>query len=238
MGINETILLQLKNTFANVPRKDKIVSLLFDEINLTYEVHYDPHSDYFKGLADDGLMRDPIEAASALVVMLTWINKKMKQTIGYWFLEKTGNTIKTHNIIKYAIEKVSSTGLIIKSIVCDQGPRNKSFPRAWALTIEKSFFFIKEIPDKIFFLFDLLHLLKSLRNNVEQKKLSYRGGNVDWNEIKKVYELSQENPLNLIPKISDRHFELGNFLKMSVSLAARLFRIHVHSTFSLQSYFS
>lgn len=223
VGINETVLLQLKNTFANVSKKDKLVSLLFDEINLTSEVHYDPHSDYFKGLADDGVIRDPVEAVSALVMMITWINKKMKQTIGYWFLGKTGNTIKTHNIVKYAIEKVSSTGLIVKSVVCDQGPRNKSLPKALGITIEKPFFFIKGIPDKIFFLFDPPHLFKSLRNNVEQKKLSYRGGTVDWNEIKKVYEFSQESPLNLIPKISDRHFELGNFSKMSVSLAVQVF---------------
>jgi len=142
VGINETVLLQLKNNFANAPRKDKLVSLLFDEINLTSEVHYDPHFDYFKGLADDGVTRDPVEAASALVVMITWINKKMKQTIGYVFLGKTGNTIKTHNIVKYALEKVSSTGLIVKSVVCDQGPRNKSLPRALGVTSEeKSFFF-------------------------------------------------------------------------------------------------
>lgn len=165
---------------------------MFDEINLTSEVHYDPSSDCFKGLADDGVTRDLIEAASALVLMITWINKKIKQSIGYCFLGKTNNTIKTHNIVKYAIEKVSSTGLIVKSVVCDQGPRNKSLPRVLGVTIEKSLFFIKGIPDKIFFLFDPSHLLKSLRNNVEQKKLIYRGGTVDWNEIKKVYELSQE----------------------------------------------
>lgn len=151
VGISETVLLQLKNTFANAPRKDKLVSLLFDEINLTSKVRYDPHSDYFKGLADDGVTRDPVEVASTLVMMIMWINKKLKQTIGYWFLEKTGNTIKTHNIVKYAIEEISSTGLIIKSVVYDQGLRNKSLPKALEITIEKSFFFIKEIPDKIFF---------------------------------------------------------------------------------------
>lgn len=231
VGVNETVLLQLKHTFANAPKKDKLVSLLFDEINLTPEVHYDPSSDYFKGLADDGVTRDSVEATSALVLMITWINKKMKQTIGYCFLGKTGNTIKTHDIVKYAIEKVSSTGLIIKSVVCDQGPRNKSLPRALGVTMEKSFFFIKEIPDKIFFLFDPPHLLKSLRNNVEQKKLTYRGGTVDWNEIKKIYELSQESPLNLIPKISNRHFELSHFSKMSVSLAAQVFSESMYTAY-------
>lgn len=90
------------------------------------------------------------------------------------------------------------------------------------ITIEKSFFFIKGISDKIFFLFDPPHLLKSLRNNVEQKKIELPRWNC-WLEIKKVYELSQENPLNLIPKISDRHFELSNFSKMSVSLAVQVF---------------
>lgn len=48
--------------------------------------------------------------------------------------------------------------------------------------------------------------------------MSCRDGTVDWNKIKKVYELSKESPLNLIPKISDSHFQLDNFSKMSAQV--------------------
>lgn len=59
--------------------------------------------------------------------------------------------------------------------------------------------------------------------------MSYRGGTVDWNEIKKVYELSLESPLNLISKILDRHFKLSNFSKMSVSFVAQVFSEFIYT---------
>jgi len=49
------------------------------------EVHYDPYTDEFIGLADDGIVREPIEAKSALVCMVTWIHLNMKQVLGYCF---------------------------------------------------------------------------------------------------------------------------------------------------------
>lgn len=76
----------MKHKFKNVPLKNKIVSLLFDEINLTAEVHYEPHINEIIGLADDGIIREPIEAKTALVCMITWIHLNMKQVLGYWFL--------------------------------------------------------------------------------------------------------------------------------------------------------
>lgn len=79
------------------------------------------------------------------------------------------------------------------------------------------------------FLFDPPHLLKSLRNNVEQKNWVTEAELLIG--IKKVYEFSLESPLNLIPKISDRHFQLGNFSKMSVSLAAQVFSESMYTAY-------
>lgn len=53
-GLNFTVLNQLKNNFRNCTFHDRLVSILFDEISLATEVHYDAANDFFHGYADDG----------------------------------------------------------------------------------------------------------------------------------------------------------------------------------------
>lgn len=104
-GLNSTVLNQLRNDFLNSTPQDRLVSVLFNEISLATEVHYDAANDFFHGYADDGVERTKEVAHCALVAMITWINKSMKQTIGYWFLSKSGNSAKTHKIMVNTIDK-------------------------------------------------------------------------------------------------------------------------------------
>jgi hypothetical protein len=48
---------QLKTSLGGLDKKDRLVNVLFDEINLSEEIHYDNHLDEFNGLADDGKTR-------------------------------------------------------------------------------------------------------------------------------------------------------------------------------------
>jgi hypothetical protein len=134
--------------------------------------------------------REPAKevAHCALVAMITWINKSMKQSVGYWFLGKSGNSDKTHLT-------------------------NHSFNLK---TGDEEF--------KVYLIFDPPHLFKSFRNNLFNKRLEYRGGFVDWELIHKVYLLSIETNINLIPKFKDSHFNMHkNSAKMTVSLATQIF---------------
>jgi hypothetical protein len=63
-GLNETVLKQLKTSLGGLNKKDRLVNVLFDEINLSEEIHYDNHLDEFKGLADDGKTRTDENAKS------------------------------------------------------------------------------------------------------------------------------------------------------------------------------
>lgn len=221
-GFNETVLANLKECFEKAPLKDRAVSIMIDEISLTAEIHYDRGTDKFIGLVDDGTSRLPIPATSALVVMVTWLNKTMKQVVGYWLLGGKANSDRTHNVILDAVDKVSETGLIVKSVICDQGPRNQGFVKKMNITVEKPYFERKN--HKIFFIFDPPHLIKSMRNNVMKKTLKYKGGYVYWTVLEKVFKLSRARPLNLIPKISEKHFDMSShFSKMKVSLATQVF---------------
>lgn len=229
-------MLQLKKQFKDEPLENRVVSLMFDEINLVSEIHYDPNADKFIGVADDGNIREPVEAKSALVAMISWINKKAKQPIGYWLLGSKNNADKTHEIILLTIQQVfEETGLIVKSIICDQGPRNQGLLHKLLITAENPFFFFNE--HKVFLIFDPPHLLKSLRNNLLIKILFYNGGKVSWKELETVFKLSEERFLNLLPKLSDKHFHLTNFSKMKVSLAAQVFSESMYTAYRVYNHF-
>ena len=85
-GLNETVLNELKRNSQKLSIEARVVNILFDEINLTAEIQYDNHLDQFKGIADNGKKRTSEIAKSALVAMITWIHKPMKEVVGYWFL--------------------------------------------------------------------------------------------------------------------------------------------------------
>ncbi|XP_043466375.1 uncharacterized protein LOC122501157 isoform X2 [Leptopilina heterotoma] len=231
-GFNKTIMSELKNQFKNQPIENKVVTLLFDEINLVSEIHYDPNTDKFVGVADDGVHRQPKAAKSALVAMISWIHMKAKQPIGYWFLGSEGNSEKTHDIMLLTIDEVfKETGLIVKAIICDQGPRNQGIVTKWDITSKKPYFVRNQ--HKIFIIFDPPHLLKSLRNNLLTKILNYNGGKISWKELEAVFKLSKETDLNLLPRITEKHFDLGNFSKMRVSLASQIFSESMHTAYKV-----
>ena len=146
-----------------------MVSVLFDEISLSSEIHYDPNKDQFSGIAD-GTNRQSQIATSALVAMVTWINRSMKQVVGYWFLSSVGNSNRTHEIIDSTVNKLFDANLIVKSNICDQAPRNQGLIKKFNISENKTSF--ERFEHKIFLIFDP-HLIKSLRNNIMIKILKY-----------------------------------------------------------------
>lgn len=86
------------------------------------------------------------------------------------------------------VEAIMEIGLIVKCIISDQGPRNQGLLKKLLITPAKPYF--ERNGHKIYIICDPPHLIKSIRNNVKTKKLLYKNGVVDWQEIVKVCKLS------------------------------------------------
>lgn len=101
----------------------------------------------------------------------------------------TGSGIKRDNlaiIIKESVQKLFDLGLTPVSIVCDQGTQNM---RMFSLrgTVKKPFF---EIFDrKLYLVYDMPHLIKSLRNNLLSGDLQIGSKIVSFDDVKKTYEI-------------------------------------------------
>ena len=95
--------------------------------------------------------------------MARGIYSQWKFPIAYYLTHSTVNKIILKNLIIDVLNKLIDVGLCPKLIVCDQGTTNQSALKLLNICENNPFFFIND--HKIYSLFDVLHLLKSVRNN-------------------------------------------------------------------------
>lgn len=173
-GISQTIMNHLKKKAAKINGKDGVCALLFDEIALKKRLIFNSKTDKVEGFEDLGenQYRYSEIADHALVFMLQGLHKKLKQPIAYYFVKGTISSQSLAVFIKDVIKAVTNIGYTVITTVCDQGPTNiGSFNllKEWCgIPATSNYFLLDE--EKIFMMFDIPQLFKSLRNNY------YNGG--------------------------------------------------------------
>jgi hypothetical protein len=101
-------------------KSEKLASLLFDEISLTEEIHYNATKDKIIGVVDDGENRTNERAG---------ITHSWKHVLGYWLLGAKHISGQIKGIVLKCLDAAAEVGLTVKSIVCDQGPLNKALAK-------------------------------------------------------------------------------------------------------------
>lgn len=222
----------LRKQFYNKTDDNKVVSLLFDEISIKENFQYDVTDDRIVGFVDNGHTRTNIPSTSILVCMMTGINIKFKQVVGYWLTAGADKNLDMHNVVMESITKIVDAGLIVKSIICDQGPKNQGLARKLNINVNRTYFIYNNV--KIFFFYDPPHLLKSVRNNLNKYDLLYKGNLVKWSFIKQVaLDIDDPLKLKLLPKINHHHIYLSNFKSMKVKYAAQIFSDSMNTAMSV-----
>lgn len=104
-----------------------------------------------------------MEAAKyALVLMIKGINRNWKQPIAYYLVSNSCSGIDLNLIIFSTIRRLRSIKLNGKSFITDQGSNFVKFFNSNHVTPEKPFFELDG--QKVIYIFDPPHLLKSTRN--------------------------------------------------------------------------
>lgn len=124
-GINPILMKVLKSNVEKLSPSQKYCSLLFDEMSISAELHYNEHLDRIEGFEDYGYERTQKFADHALVFMVRGITKKYKQPIAY-FNQGSTNSHRLSKIIKDVICEVYSTGLHVVATISDQGATNEA----------------------------------------------------------------------------------------------------------------
>ena len=85
---------------------------------------------------------------------------------------------------------------------------------------------------KIFALYDVPHLVKSVRNTLMKADIEFNGGCVaSFDIIRALYNEDNLKPTKILTKITYKHVFPNTFEKMRVSLAAQVFSLKVATAF-------
>jgi hypothetical protein len=110
---------------------------------------------------------------------------------------------------------------MVQSIVCDRGPLNQGLAKELNICKEKSYFI--QNGTKIYFIYDVPHLIKSMRNNLRKYDLVWEGKIVSWRHIKTAVESPHPVRVRMLPKIGYHHLNVNNFNAMKVKYATQIF---------------
>lgn len=240
-GLDETFLKVLGENIKQLKNKDKCCVILFDEVSLEAQLHYDHNVGYIMEFEDNGLGRTQNFADHSLVFMIKGITKKYKQPISYTFCQSSTNKHDLANQIRKVIQAVTSVSLKVVATICDQGTSNSAairvlhnytneyYLRRKENNYDDNFYEIQcgDERVKVINLYDPPHLIKGIRNNLLNKNLvcTINGERKEsrWQDIMDLYELDNNiQEVRMLPRLTREHVVPNEIRKMMVKNACQV----------------
>ncbi|CAI6369764.1 unnamed protein product [Macrosiphum euphorbiae] len=229
-GFNRSFLEHIKKKFEAKSYKEKACSVLFDEISIKEFLEYSKQYDFVEGFEDIGKIgRGNKTANTALVFMVRGIYSSWKFPIAYFLAHSAVKSKTLKTLIVDVIKELIGVGLCPKLTVCDQGTNNQSALKLLNVSEDKPYFFIDE--NKIFAIFDVPHLVKSIRNNLIGSVFKKDDKEISYTDIIDTYQVDKKNKKSrALLKITDAHIFPNSFQKMRVKFATQVFSHSMAST--------
>lgn len=222
-GIDEGLLDQLKLKCQGLPKNARTCVMAFDEMAIKDNLEYNKKLDIIEGFEDLGFLgRSAKKATQALVFSIRGLYGKWKMPISYFFSSNSITREKLKVLIVHNLETLFSIGYNPVAIVCDQGSNNRGAFTLLGVTKHRPFFEINN--KKIFCIYDVPHLFKSIRNNWLTGDFQLDTKTLSFNVIKEIFEIdSKSTTARALPKITEKHLNPNSFEKMCCSLALQIF---------------
>lgn len=222
-GINNIFFSHIEKKFQHKSYKEKACTVCFDEMYIKEFLEYSKDYDFIEGFQDLGTYgRINKSANCVLVFMARGIYTQWKFPIAYYLAHSGVNKNILKELIIDIVKKIFDVGLCPKLIVCDQSTSNQSALKLLNISEENPFFFVNG--HKIFTLYDVPHLLKSVRNNFIEACFQKDNKIFSFNDIKETYKIDKSNKKSkALIKITDSHIHPTSFQKMRVKLAVQVF---------------
>ena len=225
-GINEHVLSSIKTKASGMSDIEKDCILCMDEMSVKKNVLYDMCNDKLVGVEDLGEGKRCIElAGAALVMMVKGINSKWKQPISFYLINTSFHPEKLQITVQTILRRLSETELRVYGVVTDMGSNFVKMSKNLGVTKHSPYFRVDG--KKYFYMFDVPHLLKSMRNNLMKYdvKFCYEGTTqkASWKHIEAFYEKDSKLNFRITPKLTPNHLYPSNFTKMKVRYASQIF---------------
>nr|CAH7733463.1 unnamed protein product [Callosobruchus chinensis] len=230
-GIDTTFSKKLAIKVKTMCKNERACAVIFDEIALKPKLEYNESFDYIEGYEDLGFLGRKNEIAnSALVFYVRGLFCNWKVPLCYFTSKGPVKGDILAQLIKEVIEGLRRLQLIPVALVADQGTNNRNAYKILGASKLNPVITINNL--KLFTIFDVPHLLKSLRNNFINPKLKFKinGHLICWLDIIKTFEIDRKSKTTrALTKITETHLNPNSFQKMRVKYAAQIFSNSVAS---------
>ena len=216
-GFSDLMLNMLRLRLTDLPLCDRQCAVVFDEMALKCQLTYDKYQDRLVGYTETGKL-----ATHALVFMVRGLRSKWKQAFAFYFTHNTVAASMLAELITECVHKLVSIGLCIHCLVCDQGATNVAAVRQLGFSCECPFLHFVDVPNKVYVIFDVPHIIKNVRNNLQRHDIQVGDGIARWTHIEQFYHIDKMSAIRLAPKLTDHHIDVTSTTKMRVSLAAQV----------------
>lgn len=221
--------------------REKDVALVWDEISLQPALVYNKARDKIVGFEDWGHRRTRKIADHAIVFYLRSLKTGQKMPLGYGFCESATKTNQLLRCIKEWLSNIIICGLNPIATICDQGSANISAINALIADSNvirckkglrpRNTFVIKG--QEVVPLYDYVHLLKGIRNNLLTKDLEIDFKNTctkskkfaSLDDICTAYDIDTNSYVKQrqLSKITEKHVNVKFIPKMRVKYASQIF---------------
>ncbi|XP_041918310.1 uncharacterized protein LOC121682290 isoform X1 [Alosa sapidissima] len=221
-GFLHGVLAKLKAKAETMAKEEKNCAIVIDEMAIKNQLDYNRKLDCIDGLAEGGKM-----ATRATVFVVRAINGKWKQAIGYFLSMSTMAGEEIAAKLRETVAYLESSGLNVKCVVCGQGPTNEEAMRILGASLDINedgdVSHCIDIDKKIPLIFDVPHLVKSIRNNLKQHPINIQGNEVSWKYLQDFYIKDRKGVIRLAPKLTASHIYLPPSSNIRVNLATQIF---------------
>lgn len=156
----ENFLLYIKTKFKSLLERDKVVTLMVDEI------HIKPSYDYKGGNIVGAAYNSAEAATSAFVFMINSLKSKFKDVV-HMIPAKSMKAESLHCILKETIVGLENIGFHVLCVITDNNALNGKAMSLFASPPKLSIVYRNPAQSSrpLFFIYDAVHLLKCIRNN-------------------------------------------------------------------------
>ena len=222
-GFNDDVFSGLEVRVRELQDRDRVCSLIVDEMSLKSNLAYDRAHDVVVGYEDFGsvLPRSALNATSVLTFMVRGLAANWKQPVGFVFTHNACSGTVLKSLLFECLEKLYNIGLHVAVVISDQGSNFQQLCNLLDVSVAHPYF---ELSGKRYcYMFDPPHLLKSVRNNLQSYTFYFDDGKMaSWKEIENFYKIDEQQKFRLAPKLTKKHIELPAFSKMKVKTAAQV----------------
>lgn len=212
-------------------KKQLVISLTFDEMNIQRNLLYCRATNKFIGLIDKGVENPNEEftlANDVIVFMAVGINAHFQQAVAFFFI-RTLVARERAELVTDVVTEITKRGVKVQNITFDGNSANGPMCALLGADFRSNTGdYITHFPSphdksKVYIIYDFSHVEKLIRNTLGDNKVLWRNDKkIEWKYFVELVKYSRENSFGLTHKLNKRHLEYTD-RKMHVRTAVETF---------------